>query len=338
MITVTLYTRRDCHLCDETRDLLEQLRQEFPHQLLEIDIDRDPELTKTYGLSIPVVTTGPFRLNAPISAQELRITLAAAQDRERHIQMVEDSPRLRELREHGVWTRADAFSDWFSKHYMMVFNLVVALYLGLAFLAPVMMKAGLETPANVIYKGFSLVCHQLAFRSFFLFGEQIVYPRAEAHMSGLVTYAQATGFSEGSSAADLLQARAFVGNAVTGYKIALCQRDVMIYFGILLFGLLFSLSRYRLPALPWYLWIVIGIMPIALDGFSQLLSQPPLSFWAYRESTPQLRALTGFLFGFATAWFGYPVVEESMRETRQIYAGRLARVPARLEPSLNRKR
>jgi len=35
----------------------------------------------------------------------------------------------------------------------------------------------------------------------------------------------------------------------------------------------------------------------------------------YRESTPFLRLLTGFLFGFGTAWFGLPYVEESMRET-----------------------
>jgi len=325
MITVTLYTRRDCPLCVETKDMLEKLRVDLPHQLLEIDIESSPALTKEYSLSIPVVVVGPFRLSAPIGEQELRITLAAAYDRERHIQMVEASPKLQELRERGIWTKADDFSNWFSKHYIWVFNLAVFFYLGMAFLAPVLMKAGLETPANWIYKGYSLVCHQLAFRSFFLFGEQVVYPRADANLSGLITFEAAAGLSEGANASDMLKARNFVGNETLGYKIALCQRDVMIYFGILLFGVLFALTRYRIPALPWYLWIVIGIIPIALDGFSQLFSQPPLSFLALRESTPQLRSLTGFLFGFTTAWFGYPIVEESMRETRQIYAGRRVR-------------
>jgi len=37
----------------------------------------------------------------------------------------------------------------------------------------------------------------------------------------------------------------------------------------------------------------------------------------YRESTPLLRTITGFLFGFATAWFGYPMAEEAMRDTQQ---------------------
>jgi uncharacterized membrane protein len=322
MITVTLFSRKDCHLCEEARDQLEKIQADIPHKLLVIDIDSDPQLVKEYGTEVPVVTVGPFRLKAPFGSQELRITLAAAQDRERHIQMIEASPKLRDLRERGVWSRADGFSFWFSKHYMLVFNLVVAFYLGASISAPVLMKSGWETPANLIYKAFSLVCHQLAFRSFFLFGEQYYYPRASAGMEGVQSFEQATGLSESSNAADLYQARNFVGNEQVGYKIALCQRDFAIYGGILLFGVLFSLSRYRLPGLPWYVWIAIGILPIAIDGFSQILSQPPLSLLDYRESTPMLRVLTGFLFGFTTAWFGYPVVEESMHETRKIYNGK----------------
>ena len=65
------------------------------------------------------------------------------------------------------------------------------------------------------------------------------------------------------------------------------------------------------------------MLPIAMDGLSQLLSQPPLNGFippellSYRESTPFLRSLTGFLFGFTTAWFGYPLVEETMADTRR---------------------
>jgi uncharacterized membrane protein len=68
------------------------------------------------------------------------------------------------------------------------------------------------------------------------------------------------------------------------------------------------------------------MLPIGLDGFSQLLSQPPLNFFPYRESTPFFRSLTGFLFGFTTAWFGYPMVEESMAEARQVLAAKLRRI------------
>jgi len=326
MITVTLYGRKECHLCDQARLDLDSLKAEIPHTLVELDVDDDPKLLREFGPDIPVVAVGPFRLKAPFSLQELRITLSAATDRERHIDMVEKSPLLDQVYQQAVWTKADSFSSWLSKHYMFLFNLMVAIYLGLAFLAPVLMKARLEIPATVLYKAYSLVCHQLGYRSFYLFGEQYYYPRAAAGIYGVSTFAQATGLSEGSTAENLFAARSFVGNELVGYKVALCERDIAIYGGILIFGLLFSLSGLRLPSLPWYLWIVIGILPIALDGFSQLLSQPPLSFLPYRESTPALRVLTGFLFGFTTAWFGYPVVEESMREMRNTYESKRKRL------------
>jgi uncharacterized membrane protein len=70
---------------------------------------------------------------------------------------------------------------------------------------------------------------------------------------------------------------------------------------------------------------LVGILPIAIDGFSQLLSQPPLNMFPYRESTPLLRTITGFLFGFTTAWFGYPIVEESMADVRRFYEQKMAR-------------
>lgn len=322
MITVTLYGRKECHLCDQARADLESLKAEIPHTLVEFDVDNDPKQLREFGLDIPVVSVGPFRLKAPFSSQELRITLLAAQDRERHIDMVEKSPLLKQVRQQALWTRADRFSSWLSKHYMVLFNFIVAVYLGLAFLAPVLMKARLELPATVLYKAYSFVCHQLGYRSFYLFGEQYFYPRAAAGVPGVLTFNQATGLNEGNTVDDLLAARSFVGNDQLGYKVALCERDVAIYGGILIFGLLFSLSGLKLPPIPWYLWIVIGIIPIGVDGFSQLLSQPPLSFLPYRESTPTLRVLTGFLFGSSTAWFGYPVVEESMRETRNMYQSR----------------
>ena len=54
--------------------------------------------------------------------------------------------------------------------------------------------------------------------------------------------------------------------------------------------------------------------------------QPPLGLLPYRESTPYLRVLTGGLFGFLTAWFGYPVVEETMAATREIMTAKWRRL------------
>jgi uncharacterized membrane protein len=317
MIYVTLFTRADCHLCEQVKSDLISLKNEYPHELVEIDIDATPELSSKYGLEIPVVEIGPYTLKAPINRMELQMTLAAALDRQSQIEKIETSPRRDEARLGGDWTSSDTISYFISRHYIAVINGFVLLYLALPFLAPVLMRYGLETPANIIYKSYSLVCHQLPYRSFFLFGEQVVYPRQAAGLKGLLTFAQATGLSEGNSASDILKAKVYTGGPGVGYKVALCERDVGIYAGIMLFSIVFVITGRRLKPFPWYLWLLLAILPIAIDGFSQLFSQPPLSFIPYRESTPFLRILTGGLFGFFTAWFGIPLVEESMAETRK---------------------
>ena len=129
------------------------------------------------------------------------------------------------------------------------------------------------------------------------------------------------------SVSDQETARNFVGDERLGYKAALCERDVGIYGAILLFGLLFALIRKRLKPLPIWAWLVFGIIPIGLDGVSQLIFGVPLPIFSMlpvRESTPFLRTLTGALFGIANAWLAYPYVEESMVETRVLLAARLA--------------
>ena len=84
------------------------------------------------------------------------------------------------------------------------------------------------------------------------------------------------------------------------------------------------------------------LVPIGVDGVSQLLGElfsrsglDALGFMANlipnRESTPFLRVLTGFLFGFTTAWFGYPLVEETMRDARSLLAAKFARVTGKPE-------
>ncbi len=322
MITITLYSREDCHLCEVAKEDLASLMDEFPHQLLEIDIDTDAELIAAYGEKVPVIEVGPYRKAAPFDRQDLRITLMAARDRVDQLARVDDEGYKKRKARAQTITRTDQFSLWFTKRYMLVFNLLVIIYLGTSFLAPVLMNAGISGPARLIYRAYSTVCHQFAYRSWFLFGDQVAYPRSAAQVESLIPYGAATGLDE----ADPFAARDFIGNKQVGYKVAFCERDVAIYGGILLFGIIFAIVGRRLPGLPWYFWILLGIVPIGLDGFSQLLSQPPFSLWVYRESTPFLRTLTGGLFGFATAWFGYPMVEEAMSDTRQILRLKFARI------------
>lgn len=327
MITVTLYTRAGCELCEKAKEDLKVLQEVIPHQLAILDIDSDPSLRETFALEIPVVEAGPFRLKAPFTRQELLITLGAAADRRSQLESIND--KTFQVNKSGInkINKADEISFWISKHYLAIFNLFLVLYIGIPFLAPIFKKVGWNTPAEVVYKIYSPLCHQWAFRSFFLFGEQVYYPHAAANIPGVLTFEQVSGITDLTDPSRL-RARVFEGNSILGYKIALCERDVAIWGAMALYGVVYALAGRRIPKLHWIIWVVVGLGPIGLDGFSQLFSQIPVAFiqsvLPYRESTPLLRTLTGFLFGLATAWFMFPLIEESMADTRRIFTRKFA--------------
>jgi glutaredoxin len=52
---LTLYTRQHCHLCEQAKQAIMELKNEYLFRLEEIDIDQSDELTERYGLMIPVV-------------------------------------------------------------------------------------------------------------------------------------------------------------------------------------------------------------------------------------------------------------------------------------------
>ncbi len=199
--------------------------------------------------------------------------------------------------------RLNRFAASFERHWLAVLVGALLMYSLLPFGAPVLKKLGLDALAQAIYQPYKLMCHTYGFRSFFLFGERFVYNRPE--------FEQASGIDTGTFAG-LLQARDFQGNEQMGYKVALCQRDVAIYFAMGINGAIYGLVRRRARPMPWLLFVLIGIVPIGLDGFSQLLSQPPFNLFAYRESTWLLRLATGALFGFSLAWLIFPLIENAV--------------------------
>ncbi len=316
-------------MCDDALSELSRLAEQFPHQVTTIDIDGDDELQRKYGFEIPVIEIGPYTLKAPIDKEALAITLAAASERKQQLEELQDPVYLDKVKRGSIWSKADGIALWIAQHYMAIINVVVALYVGLPFLAPTFMKAGIQTPAIVIYKAYGVVCHQLGYRSFYLFGEQMVYPRAIVAGDSLKSFQQATGLGEDNSAESIFAAREYIGNEQVGYKVALCERDIAIYLGILTFCLLFTWLRMRIPGVPWYIWVLIGLVPLGFDGVSQIISQPPFNLLPYRESTPILRVLTGASFGFFTAWFGLPSVEESMAQTRVVLTAKKLRFQKR---------
>ncbi len=224
--------------------------------------------------------------------------------------------------------RVNRWALGLSRRWLTVLLLVITLYVGLPFVAPTLMHFGLTGPASFLYTAYSPLCHQLAFRSFFLFGQQPVYPRTAANVPGIQPFeafsadvARVTGTNTNLSdwSLDLeLAARQFTGDPQMGYKVAICERDIAIYSALLLGGLIYSIPAVRrhLRPVPLWLYVLLGIMPIAIDGFSQLLGYPPFNLWAIRETTPEFRVLTGALFGFMNAWLAFPHLEETARQAK----------------------
>ncbi len=224
---------------------------------------------------------------------------------------------------------------WVSKHWLRLVALFFGLYVGLPFAAPTLMHLGLTGPARLIYTIYSPMCHQYAFRSWFLFGEQAAYPRLDSGVAESASYerfviqdAHFSALGDPHQWTPELQilSRTFIGNEQMGYKVALCERDVAIYGALFLLALLFARVRNRLRPVPILLYLFLGLGPIGLDGFSQILSEPPFSLWAMRESTPLFRTVTGALFGVMNGWLALPYLEESMRETRLELTAKLSKI------------
>jgi len=52
---VTFYTKAGCHLCEEARDMLDDIAAQTNYELTEIDIRSNPEIFEQYRYRIPVI-------------------------------------------------------------------------------------------------------------------------------------------------------------------------------------------------------------------------------------------------------------------------------------------
>lgn len=194
---------------------------------------------------------------------------------------------------------------------------VLLLWVGLPWLAPVFMKIGWEFPANWIYNIYSFQCHQLPQRSFFLFGSKTMYSLEEIN-------------AVWPSGDDFMALRQFVGTSEMGYKVAWSDRMVSAYGSIPLAALLWWPLRHRLKPLS-ILGFALFALPMAIDGSTHFLSDLagvgfgfrytnlwlaeitrsafPASFYAGNalgSFNSWMRLITGTLFGFGLVWFSFP--------------------------------
>ena len=72
MNEVTLYGKAGCHLCDDAKQVVAQVRQRRPFAYTEVDVSLDPVLHARYGERIPVVAVnGREAFELGLTAAEL---------------------------------------------------------------------------------------------------------------------------------------------------------------------------------------------------------------------------------------------------------------------------
>ncbi|HEX7974150.1 MAG TPA: DUF2085 domain-containing protein [Anaerolineales bacterium] len=241
----------------------------------------------------------------------------------------------------GIHSQARSNGSFFTRlfyqislHWLAAFGVVLGLYVGLPFLAPVFMHIGWSSAGQVIYAIYSTQCHQLPERSFFLFGPQAMYPLSKIQSVFQQTF-------------DPLVLRRFVGNPDMGWKVAWSDRMVSMYTSVLVFGLFWGALRRRIKPLPWWGFFLF-LLPMALDGSTHFISDLAGIAHGFRDSNAWLaalthnalpagfyagdalgsfnswmRLLTGGLFGMGVVWFGFPYLDESFAELTRYLKTRL---------------
>lgn len=222
---------------------------------------------------------------------------------------------------------------WVSRHWLLVVTLLGGLFVGLPWLAPVLMKLGWTSGGRIIYLLYSPLCHQMPQRSFFLFGGQPMYSLAEIQPVW-------------PEIDDLFALRRFVGNGGMGWKVAWSDRMVSMYGGIVFWGMVYGPLRRRVKPLKWW-WAAALLAPMLLDGVSHMISDVMGGVaGGFRTSNQWLAQLTGgvlgqgfyvgdklgsfnswmrlisgMLMGLAVVWMLYPHLNsEFVRVGRQIAA------------------
>jgi glutaredoxin len=76
-LRLELYTRQDCHLCEEMKEVVRQVSEKVPFEIEEIDIDSSEDLKERFGSEIPVLFINgrkAFKYRATIKELQKRLS------------------------------------------------------------------------------------------------------------------------------------------------------------------------------------------------------------------------------------------------------------------------
>jgi uncharacterized membrane protein len=241
--------------------------------------------------------------------------------------------------------RAVRMTRWILDHWLFLFLALFGIFNVLPFLAPVAMHLGWKSIGDLIYLLYVPLCHQMAQRSFFLFGSQVIYAPVQLPLQ----------LTRGLST-NMLALRQFAGDPSLGWKVAWSDRMVYMYGATWVAALVYAAfaQRRQFKRFPFWLFLLL-MLPMIVDGVTHTISDFSSGlFDGFRYTNVWLVQLTGetlprnfymgdamgsfnswmwFVsgigFGIAVVGFLIPMVDGEMRYNAHILHRKLAAVTER---------
>lgn len=214
------------------------------------------------------------------------------------------------------------FSQWLTSHWLEIFLVSYGVWVFTPFLAPFFIYIGWTGAGKAIYFIYSFFCHQLPERSFFLFGEKMMYSLPEIQ-------------SVWQDTINPMILRQFIGNESMGWKIAWSDRMISFYTSVWLFAAAWRPLKKKIKPLS-LLGFALFLLPLALDGGTHMISDFAGIGQGFRDTNQWLAALTnnalpssfligdalgsfnswaristGLLAGLGIVWLAFPSMEVS---------------------------
>lgn len=214
---------------------------------------------------------------------------------------------------------------WLANHWLAVINIFFLLFVGLPFLAPLLLANGYTGAAHTLYSLFRATCHQLPSRAYFIMGEQVAICHRDVAIYGAFLLG-GLGFSLVRSGLKPPQLRWYVfflwpialdaGMQLASDWLRSGVPMAMLWaIGLIALGLTSAIlhsQRY----LTWHSYLYFMAGPMGLIY---------LKYFGPYQSDLVRRSISGLIFGLATVWLAYPYLEDIFLDIRRQVSAKLAK-------------
>lgn len=226
-------------------------------------------------------------------------------------------------RELALWANRRIL--WLAQHWLAVFNTFFFLYVGLPFLAPILLAYGYTDAANILYNLYRATCHQLPSRSYFILGEQVAICHRDVAIYAAFLLG---GLGYGLVRPHLKppQVRWYVFflwpialdagmQLASDWLASGVSMGALWAIGLIALGLTSAILHW-FRYLTWHSYLYFLAGPLALIY---------LKYFGPYQSDLVRRTISGMIFGLASVWLAYPYLEDAFQDIRQQVSDKLAR-------------